>query len=534
MRLRSILPLLATLCCLTATAQHHQQKAQARPKLVVAIVVEQLRTDYVEYLSPLMSSEGFRKLKGEGAYLRDVEFTPAHMDLASATAMIFTGATPNETGISAAEVWDPASLREVPALSDKNTLGVNSALTISPQPLLLSTVADELMIDGAGLSMIQAVAADPQQAVIMAGHSGNGASWLSTTDGRWATSSYYKELPQTAANRNFRMPLSARVDTMQWKPLLSIDRYPGLPAQKRQYDFRHTFPSRAKEVYEQFAASPRGNEEVTSMAIDMIKGLNMGRRGDTIDMLCLGYTLAPFRWVKDGDYRLELQDAYLRLDLQLERLLKSIDQSVGLANCVIMLTGTGYYNDAVPTDAKYRIPSGDFSTKRAIALLNGFFSAKYGPGNYVDSFTGGGFHLALKVLESKGVNPADAARDAKEFLMKMSGVRSVYTLSEILSPDDEETRRLYLSTDSRTAPQLTIELTPGWNLVEDHTFPIVTTPIRRGAISTPGFFFAPGRVSRADISTPVCATALAPTLTSLLHLRAPNGAASRPISLPQP
>lgn len=526
---RFLISAVSVLTALCAAA--HTPARPGRTKLVVAIVVDQLRTDYIEYLSPLMGSEGFSRMRKEGAYLRDVVFGPSRLDAVSATALIFTGANPADNGVADDRVWDTGAMRTLPALNDPATVGVNTPLTLSASPLLLSTVTDELMIDGAGLSLAHSIAADPQVAVVMAGHAGSGAAWLNTADGRWATTSYYKELAAPASTRNFRSPLSARIDSMQWKPMLPLDRYPGLPAQKRQYEFRHTFPSRAKDVYERFAASPKGNEEVTDLAIDYLKSLQLGRRGDTVDMLCLGYTAAPFRSVKDGDYRLELQDSYLRLDAQLARLLKAIDTSVGLSNCVILLSGTGYYDDAVPVDAKYRIPSGDFSTKRAMALLNGFFSARYGPGNYVDAYAGGGFHISAKTLESKGADPVEAARAAKDFLSKMSGVSAVYTLSDLLSPQDEAAMRLRLCTNPRTAPQLTVTLAPGWNLVEDHTYPVVSTPVRRGSILSPAFFFAPGTVNPQTLDGAVDATSLAPTLSSLLHMRAPNGAASRPVPL---
>jgi len=499
---------------------------------VVAIVVDQLRTDYIDYLRPLMGTAGFARLTAEGVYMRDVAFEPARLDAVSATALLFTGANPCDNGVTSASVWDPAALRTRHVLHDHATVGVNTSLTLSPSPMRLSTVTDELMIDGAGLAMVHSIAADPQMSIAMAGHAATGAVWLNTADGRWATSSYYKELPSPADARNRRAPLSSRIDSMQWKPMLPIDRYPGLPAQKRQYDFRHTFPSRHKEVYELLASSPKGNEEVTDLALDYLKTLHMGHRGDVIDMLCIGYTVAPFRGVKDGDYRPELLDSYLRLDTQIGRVLKAVDAAVGLKDCVVFLAGTGYYNDAVPDDPRYRIPSGNFSVKRAIALLNGFLSARLGPGNYVTSFSGGGFHIDTALLEKKGDDVEETLRASKNFLLKMSGVSAVYTLSDILSPTDESTRRLRLSTDPRTAPQLTLAIAPGWNLVEDNIYPETTTPVRRGAISTPAFIMAPGSIHPARIDTPVEATSLAPTLSQLLHLRAPNGVVSRPLQLP--
>lgn len=517
-------------CLLTgvfAVSAVQQTPAAGRPKLVLAIVVDQLRTDRLEQLRPLLGENGMKKLMTQGAYLKDVRFSPAKLDKASSTAMLFTGATPDKTGIASAYRYSPKSLRREASLTDPSAMGNFTNDTYSPRNLLLSTISDEVMIDGGGLGLVYAVSTDPQQAIIMAGHAGSGALWLDHNSGKWSTTTYYGDMPQIASNRNYRFPLSSRIDTMQWKPLLPLERYPGIPAQKRYYDFRHTFPSSQRDVYTRFAESPKGNREVTDMAVDYLKSLKMGSRGNTIDMLCVGLSAAPYKYVKDGDYRLELADTYLRLDKDITRLLQAAESNVGAGNYIVMLVSTGYYDDATPDDPKFKIPTGEFSVKRAQSLLNTYLSGQYGQGEYVPAYCDGRFYLNQSLIESKKRTVAEVALLAKEFLSKMSGVDRVYTLSDLLSSSSPEEEAWRLSTDPRSGADLIVEIMPGWVLVDDSAYPESRIPIRRTRYNAPALFYGTS-VTPGIHAAPVDATSIAPTLTGLIGLRAPNGAASHP------
>lgn len=510
-------------------AGHQQASAiPPRPKLVVGIVVDQLRTDYLEYLTPLMGQDGFGALSRQGTYMRDVRYDPARLDAVSSTAMLMTGATPDRNGVPSARTWDSAKMMLSPTLSDPDFIGNFTSETYSPRALRLSTVTDEVMIDGAGLGQAWSVAADPQQAVTLAGHSGTGALWLDRNSGKWCTSTYYKEMPQVASDRNYRLSLSSRLDTMQWKPMLPLESYPGLPAQKRYYPFRYTFPTRNKDVYDQFAASPKANTEVTDLALDLLRSLKLGNRGDAIDMLCVSYSLAPFKYVKDGDYRLELMDAYLRLDRDIARLAAAVDKAAGPGGALVFLVSTGHYDDATIDDEKYRIPSGTFSVKRAVSLLNAFLTARHGQGNYVGAYADGAVYLNRQLLEQKGLATDLVAREAKEFLVKMSGVEAVYTMSDLLSASSPEEESLRLCVDPKGGADLLIEICPGWLVSDDTVYPVQTHPVRHGRYMAPAMVMGPGIPRGKTVETAVPATAIAPTLSSALRIRQPNGSRSLP------
>lgn len=527
--MKRILIAIAALLTMGATVKAAQPApASGRPKLVVAIVIDQLRTDRLEQLRPLLTENGLRRFMDRGLYLRDMRFAPARLDIASSTAMIFTGATPDKTGVASAYHYSPKTLKKEPVLTDPDAMGNFTSATYSPRNLRLSTISDEVMIDGAGLGLVHAISTDAQQALIMAGHAGSGALWLDRNTGKWSTTTYYGDMPQPASNRNYKYSLASRVDTMQWKPMLPLDRYPGIPAQKRFYEFRYTFPSSSRDVFTRFADSPLGNREVTDLAIDYLNTLKLGNRGDAIDMLCIGLTAAPFKYVKDGDYRLEQADTYLRLDRDIARLMQAVDRAVGEDNAVVAVFSTGYYDDATPDNAKYRIPGGDFSVKRAQSLLNTYLSGLYGHGEYVSAYCDNRFYLNRTLIEGKQQKVEDVALKAKDFLSKMSGVERVYTLSDLLSSSTDQEEAWRLCTDPRTGGELTVEVTPGWTIVDDTAYPETRTPVRRARYQTPALILAPG-LTPTVLSTPVEATSMASTLTTLLGLRAPNGASSFPL-----
>lgn len=501
----------------------------SRPKLVVGIVVDQLRTDYIDFLKARFGKEGFNLLINNGLYLKNLDFDVTDLDRANSTAILFTGNYAPASGIPSAKIYDPGTKIPLPVLNDVGTLGNFTTETYSPSALRLSTISDELAIDGVGLGAIYSIAPDAMQAIIMSGHAGSSAFWINDESGKWATTTYYKEVPAVISQRNYRNPLSERLDTMVWTPSTPLDSYSGIPAQKKYFPFRHAFPKKSADRYELFKSSALVNAEVTDVAIDYIKSLQLGQRGDVIDMLNIGYTAAPYKNTPDGDVRLELQDTYLRLDDQLERLFTAVKEYVGLDNTLIFLSSTGYYDDSVTDDAAYRIPTGNFSMKRAVSLLNSFLSAKHGNDSYVDGSFRNMIYLDHATLERHGLNLADVRRDARDFLVRMSGVSDVKSITDILGETTPELRSISRSIDPKTCGDLRLEFAPGWTVHDDVRIPVTQWQVRQGNPATPGFLLAPG-VPAQTINTPVSATAIAPTVCSVMRIRSPNGAFSAPLS----
>ena len=191
----------------------------------MGIVVEGLTVDYLNLLRAQFADGGFRRLLDQGVFITDLDYgTP--LDGAAATAMVMTGTSPSVNGIPAKEVYNPTDRRVASILLDTETIGNYTDETLSPKGLTASTIADELRIDAGGLGYVYAIAPDAPQAIILGGHAGNSAFWINDQTGKWATTTYYKDLPSPAQDRNRRQPNEYRLDTLQWTPLVSLDKLP--------------------------------------------------------------------------------------------------------------------------------------------------------------------------------------------------------------------------------------------------------------------------------------------------------------------
>lgn len=506
------------------------QAGPLRPKLVVGIVVDQLRTDYVDYLRGMLGERGFKRLLDRGVYLKDVDFKAPVSDAAASTAIVYTGTYPAVNGVASAKAFDPVTGLKKSTFADDASMGNYTSEAYSSKCIRVSTISDEIAADGAGLGQIFSLAPDPEQAIAMAGHSGTSAFWLDGVSGMWSSTTYFRESPNTISRRNRDNPLSTRLDTLQWRPLLDLGKYPGLPAQKKYFPFRYHFPKADRNAYNRYKESPLVNDEITDLAIGYLDEYKLGTRGDVIDMLNVGYTARPWAYSADGDSRLELEDTYLRLDREIGRLLDAIDAGAGLDNTLVFLTSTGYYNDLSDYDPKYRVPTGDFSIKRASSLLNAFLSAKFGNGQYIKGVSGSEIYLDHGIIEERKLEEHDVARAARDFLNRMSGVAEVRTYREILASASPETESMRLGINPTQAADLYLKFTPGWNVVDDIRFPHTSTPVRSVAVNTPAIIMAPG-LKPGEMTRQVHAAALAPTITGLLRIRPPNGASTRPILL---
>lgn len=508
-------------------------KEMTSPKLVVGIMVDQLRSDYLENLRDLFGEKGFNRLFKEGAYLQDVDFKVPDLDKVSATAIVYTGNYPRYNGITSSKVYNPAAKNMVFALNDPNVIGNFTSETFSPLNLRLSTISDELAVATGGDGRIYSIAPDAQQAVVMAGHAGNSAFWINDNTGNWATTTYYLDNPQLLTQRNYTYPVASRLDTMVWRPLRPSAAEPIINKKKQKnadFDFSYTFPRADKDVFRKFSASPMGNEEVTSAAVAYLEELNLGSRGRETEMINLAYTAAPFNYGTGENIGSELEDTYLRLDGQLGRLFDAIDKNIGLDNVVIYLSSTGYYDDQTGDAEKFRLPSGNFSVKRALSLLNSYLSAHYGNGAYVDTYHDGHVYLNHKELENRNIDIRAAAELARDFLVKMSGINDAFTMTDIMNSSLPSMEGLRLATDPKTGGDIILEFCAGWTVNDDTVYPVQSKIERSKMAMTPAFFMGAG-IMPETIEKTVEATAIAPTIAKILRIRSPNGTASKPVLL---
>lgn len=497
-----------------------------RPTLVVGIVIDQLRTDYLELLQSKFSGRGFNRLINNGAYFKNVKYSVDVNDPTVSTAIIFTGAYPHINGISSSKIFDTKTQRPVPILTDHEKIGNFTDETFSPAAMQVSSMADEVRINGDALGYVYSLAPDAQQSIIMAGHAANSASWINDVTGFWATTTFYKDFPASLSFRNYNTSLATRLDTMRWQPLLPLDEYPDIPRFRKFYPFKYSFMRNDKDRFRKFKKSALVNEEVTNVAINYLQSLALGKRGE-LDMLNIAYTLAPYEQSIDRDFRIELEDAYLRLDQQIERLMNAIDATVGADNVLVFVASTGYFDDSRLDDEKFNIPTGEFHSARAKSLLNVYLMAIYGNGEWVLNYYDNHLFLNRNLIKERDLPLEEMRAKSAEFLRKMSGVAGAYTIDEIINdPNSPRANMLHRALNPAFAGDVIIAVKPGWQIVDPVFSP--TKLVRDNSVNTP--VIITGRdIPTVRIPEEIDVTFVAPTVSRILGIRSPNAAAHKPL-----
>lgn len=508
----------ASLVGLTLSAQVPVQ----RPSLVVGVMIDGLSMDYLNLLQGYMVEGGFKRLIQDGITILDLDYgTP--VDMPTATAIAYTGAVPAVNGVSASTVYDAALRLIRPVFFDPATMGNYTDETVSPAALRVSTISDELRIAGGGLGSVYSISPDQATSLIMGGHAGNNAAWINDVTGNWASTAFYQEMPVLLQTKNRMQPLSVRLDTISWAPLLPIDQYPDIPSYKKAYPMRNTFLRKDINRYKAFKASAPVNTEVTSVATEYITSFKLGQHDET-DMLNLAYTVQPYDYSVDADARIEQMDIYLRLDRELERLFSAIDGGPGMNRTLVFVAGTPRKTRTRRDDEKWAIPHGEFSPRRAMSLLNVYIIALHGNGEWVNGFHDKQIYLNHTLAKERGVDMEKLRADVASFMTRMSGVVDAYSIDDIINlkagVNPQATRN---NTVIDNAGDVFITVAPGWQIVDsgsDLEIPLVE---RSGTTTAPGFILAP-TLKAEIIESPVDARIMASTIARCLRIRAPNGA----------
>lgn len=511
---------------LMAIAGAEAQNTSEVPRLVVNVVIDQLRTDYLEAFEPLYGEKGFARLMQQGRVYTQAEYPFNMPDRASSVACLVTGTTPYENGIVGERWLNRQSLVPVYCVDDDNYAGHLTGDKSSAQNLGVSTIGDELKISTEGKGVVISVAPNRDAAVLAAGHAADGAYWIDDTTGKWAGTSYYGELPAWASSFDTSSPLSSRIGGITWKPLNDlVGNFNYFVAGGSCKPFSHKFSGERK--YREFKASACVNDEVNLFVKQAFQNTALGVDAVT-DMLYVTYYAGGYDHQQSSQYGMELQDTYARLDRQLEELFDLVEHRVGEGKVLFVVTSTGYCD---PEDVKdlgqYRIPTGTFSITKAQLLLNMYLIAVYGPGQYVDTALDNELYLNLKLIESRSINLAELLARCGDFLIQLSGVRDVYTSQRLAlgawTPGISKLRNAY---NPKCSGDILIQVSPGWVLANEDTHEQSLS--RESYMGFPLFIMGCG-VTPEKVGQPVTVDHIAPTLARAMRIRAPNACSLAPL-----
>lgn len=500
------------------------QQGTSVPKLVVGITIDRLRTDYLEAFSPLYGEGGFKRLMNNGVVYSNVEYSTANVDRASSVASLYTGTVPYNHGI-VGEMWmNRSTMRPMYCVDDTRYAGDGTIDKSSPKNLLVSTIGDELKVATEGKAMVYSIAPYREVAVLSAGHAADWAMWIDDFSGKWVGTEFYSPKPSWVRYID-ALSVSERIGNMEWVPSnYAVESYNYYLLSNRKSSFKHKF--KGDRRFREFKNSACVNEDMTKMARSCINSSNMGS-DDVPDLLSVCYYAGTFDNRPMIQSATELQDTYVRLDAEIAKLIDYVEKLVGLNNTLFFVTSTGYDNEETQDLSKYRVPTGCFQINRCAALLNMYLVAVYGAGKYVESYYGNQLYLNHKLLEEKQLNLAEVQERCEDFLFQYSGIRDVYTSQRLMqgawTPGISKIRNGY---NPKRSGDILIEVIPGWSLVNED---VASSKMARDShFDFPLIFFGYGLEGK-KIYNRVSVDCIAPTVSHLIRIRAPNACSSAPL-----
>ena len=495
------------------------------PKLVVTITVDQLRGDYLEMFRHTFGNKGFNRLLSSGLVYRNVRYNYPNPDRASSITTLFTGAYPSYHGITGEKRYQPETGQEISSFTDDRYLGNFTTEKLSPRPIKVSTLTDELKIASGGQSDVFAFAPYASQALASGGHAASGAYWIEDSSGKWATTTFYtNKQPAVDQQNRSAESLTFTIGSMTWRPAREIESYNAFPYTQNRYRFQHYFGNDKKDSYHLFKQSPFVNMELNNMAIKVLESSQLGKRMNP-DFLAITFYAGNFDKALDKNYSVEIQDTYYRLDQEIGRLLDAIDLSVGLKHTLVCLVSTGYFNEQEIIPEGMVPAGGDFHPDRSQALLNMYLMALYGREQWIRKYYDRHIYFDRKLVEDRKIDFADLQEKAAAFLVQSAGIQQVVTSYQMMqATHNEHTLFLRNGYYPGISGDLMLELQPGWRVVNPESELQVRE--RSNAVIAPVIFFGcdirPEKINRT-----IEATEIAPSISYRLRIRAPNAASGK-------
>ena len=480
-----------------------------RPKLVVAIAVDQFRYDYLtRYRSEY--SAGLKRLLTQGAVFTNARYQHFPTVTAIGHSTFLTGATPSMSGIIGNEWYERESSAIVTSVSDDATtiVGGRGGKGSSPRRLLVSTLGDELKIVSPG-SRIIGVSLKDRAAILPAGHMADGAYWFDNKSGRFVSSSYY-----------FAQPPSWVVDFNQVHP---GDHFAGM----KWLD--HTMPSDPQKLYESLAASPFGNELVESFAERALQSAQLGTR-DTTDVLTVSFSSNDYAGHRFGPDSAEVHEMCIRTDKLLGKFFDFLDARVGAGNYLLAFTSDHGVAPLPQTNEARKMPGGRLPAATVRDAIEKGLAGKFGAGSWVRAFVEQSAYLNQDLIAEKKLDPAEVERTAAQAAMKVPHVFRVFTRTEMLrgaAMEEQVARLVQNGFYPRRSADVVVLLEPYWLM----TTPTSTTGTNHSTTFSydahvPVILMGPG-ISAGRYYANITPNDIAPTLATMLDVETPSGSVGR-------
>jgi predicted AlkP superfamily pyrophosphatase or phosphodiesterase len=538
---------LANIFSTSADAQQRRRAANsstaAKPvRLVVGIVIDQFRYDYLSRFRDQFGAGGFERLLEGGAVFTNANYIHVPTYTACGHATFMSGATPSMNGIIGNEWFDRESGKRITSVTDgkaKLLGGRDGAAGMSPSRMIGSTIGDELKLASGGQAKVIGVSLKDRSAILPAGKHPNGAYWFDLNTGNLVSSTYYfSDLPEWVKKFNKELRPD-RFFGKRWEKLLPESAYQRSTADDAPYEkfsAGNKFPyviNGGEEVagqrfYTQFQYTPFANDYLVDFAKAAVEGEQLGA-DDTTDLLTVSFSANDLLGHACGPYSQEVQDMTLRTDRSLAELFNYLDRKIGLDRVVIALTAD-HGVAPVPAHAQQFGLGGIIEPKSVTDAIESALNKSFGDEKWVQALVYDNVYLDEAVIERHKLAVEEVERVASQAVVKIAGVAECFTNSQILSgrlPQTKIARSVANGFQARRNGNLIIVAQPFFFLSEGittthgspYSYDTHVPVILYGAGIAPGTHHSDA--SPADI---------APTLATLLKIEIPSNCMGRILS----
>jgi predicted AlkP superfamily pyrophosphatase or phosphodiesterase len=518
---------------LTASAQ---PVTLQRPKLVVGIIVDQMRWDYLYRYYDRFGSDGFKRLLNSGFSCENtlINYLPSYTAVGHST--IFTGSVPSLDGIAGNNWTEQLTGKTMYCTDDSLVQSVGAANAtdgkMSPRNLLVSTITDELKLATNFRSKVVGVSLKDRASILPAGHLANAAFWLDDASGHFISSTYYMEqLPDWANKFNDQGRINKLIEN-GWNTLYPIDTYKESDPDAKSYEGLYpgetssVFPHDLKSAYAKnksiFRESPFGNTITLEFAKTALDAYQLGR-GNMTDFLTINFASTDYVGHKFGINAIEIEDVYLRLDKNLADLFQTLDAKVGKGQWLVFLTADHGAAHSIGFMQEHRLPADTWDAKVLVENLNKVLAAKFGIEKIVRSIMNYQVNYDLDKITAANLDYDAIKKTSVDYLQKLPGISYAVDIARIgEAPIPQSLKEMIINGyNFKRSGGVQIVTNAGWldgynkSGTTHGTWNPYDTHI---PLLWYGWKIKPGKTNRETHMTDISAT-----VAALLHIQMPNG-----------
>ncbi len=509
--------------------------ALARPKLVVGIVIDQMRWDFLYRYYNRFGNDGFRRLLLQGFSCENtlIDYVPSYTAVGHTT--IFTGSVPAIHGIAGNDWTDQLTGKTVYCTADSTVQSIGNESEdgkMSPRNLLASTITDELQLATNFRSKIVGVSLKDRASILPAGHAATAAYWFDDASGHFISSSYYmQQLPDWVNSYNNSNKVASLIAN-GWQTMYPLSSYTQSDPDEKNYEGKFKgetssgFPHAVNEVYKQtkgsFRSTPFGNTLTLDFAAAALEAYQLGR-GSSTDFLTINCASTDYVGHMFGPNSIEVEDTYLRLDRDLASFFQLLDAKVGKGQYLVFLSADHGAAHAIGFMQEHRLPADFWYAKPLADTLNKMLAAKFNVSGLVRSVMNYQVNFNLTKIASEKIDYTAVKKMVVDFVQTQPGVSFAVDMAEAgAAPVPEPIKKMIINGyNLKRSGGVQIVLSPGWFEGYSKTG---TTHGTWNPYDThiPLLFYGwnikPGKTNRETHMTDIAAT-----LAAMLHVQMPNG-----------